>query len=122
MNDITRLPKWAQEQITDLQRQRDEAIRTLNEATDSQTKSRIWVSRMPCTGETGGGPVQKLQYIQAHSVYFQHRDEKFELSLPYDQAHDATMPVRLCSLSRSIMIRGNCSNVIEFAAHDYHKF
>ncbi len=38
--DITRLPKWAQEYIEDLRREREMAIRALNSYIDEQTANR----------------------------------------------------------------------------------
>jgi hypothetical protein len=64
---IQKLPKWAQDHIEDLERQRDISIRALNEFCDNQTPSPFYVEDLVCTGE-GQGPTPKRCYIQAHSV------------------------------------------------------
>src|SRR5262249_53047522 len=64
---LAKLPKWAQDHITKLERQREEAIRTLNQALDTQTESSFSVVATPCTGETTG-PSFKRAYVQAHSI------------------------------------------------------
>lgn len=43
VNDVTKLPKWAQDHIEHLVRERDAAQNRLNEYIDSKTKSMIWV-------------------------------------------------------------------------------
>ncbi len=54
MNDLSKLPKWARERITNLERQRDEAVRQLNEFCATQTPSGIWVDELVSTGEQAG--------------------------------------------------------------------
>jgi hypothetical protein len=70
--DFTKLPKWAQEYIVNIERERDVAIRTLNEFTDSQTPSPFWYDEMVCLGEPtphgDRGPTEKRHYIQAHRM------------------------------------------------------
>ena len=68
---MTSLPKWAQDHIRDLQRQRDVALRALNTFCDKQTPSSIYVEDNPCTGEETG-PVNKRHYIQSHTVTIKH--------------------------------------------------
>jgi hypothetical protein len=65
--DFTKLPKWAQEYIKDIEREREMAIRTLNEFQDSQTPSPYWTEDYVCTGEEQG-PTTKIHYIKAHRM------------------------------------------------------
>lgn len=64
---IEKLPKWAQERIRDLERERELSVRKLNEFVDGQTESRIWVDDLVCTGEQSG-PTSKRHYIQSHKI------------------------------------------------------
>ena len=68
---IMNLPKWAQEHIADLQRERDVSIRTLNEFCDKQTLSPFCFEDNPCTGEISG-PVSKKHYVQAYKMEVNH--------------------------------------------------
>ena len=61
---IERLPKWAQDHIRDLERQRNAAIRTLDEALDKQTPGPFFYDDTPCTGGRPG-PVRKRVYVQS---------------------------------------------------------
>lgn len=66
---LVKLPKWAQDYIEKLSRERDVAIQTLNKFCDSETPSPFYIEDNPCTGESGmTGPVRKRRYIQAHAV------------------------------------------------------
>lgn len=65
---LAKLPKWAQDHIEDLTRQRDASVESLNKFCDSQTPSRFRVEDRPCTGESAG-PSHKVCYIQGHTLY-----------------------------------------------------
>lgn len=69
--DISRLPKWAQEYITAVIRQRDVAVRALNAYCDESTPSPFRTEDLECTGEEQG-PSLKVRYIQAHRVIAEH--------------------------------------------------
>jgi hypothetical protein len=64
---IEKLPKWAQEHMRDLQRQRDTAVAALRKWTDSQTESPISIMEYECTGETQG-PSRYDRYVHAHGL------------------------------------------------------
>jgi hypothetical protein len=64
---LAKLPKWALEYVKDLENQREQAIRTLNEFVDDQTPSPFYYEDNPCTGESSG-PIGKRRYIQAHNM------------------------------------------------------
>jgi hypothetical protein len=76
MKDIAKLPKWAQEHIENLQRERDGAIRALKKWTDSQTPSPIFVD------EYANGK----RYVQSTKLSVEWRGVWLELLLP--DAHD----------------------------------
>lgn len=65
--DIAKLPKWAQQHIKDLKRERDIAVRALNEWTDTQTPGPIFVDELVSTGEQQG-PSTKRRYITGRRV------------------------------------------------------
>lgn len=64
---LARLPQWVQEHITNIQRQRDVAIRALNEFQDQQTPSAFYVDDGVSTGEQKGPSVKRL-YVQTHKL------------------------------------------------------
>ena len=80
-----KLPKWAQEHIKDLKRERDVAIRELKGYLDYQTPSPFFVSDYFCTGEENQFV---KRYIQTHRMCIDHagvfldillRDDTIEL-------------------------------------------
>ena len=70
MNDITKLPKWAQEHIHNTQRQRDIAVRALDEYTDNQTPSPVSVQEMECVEH--GSPKFYTRYVQTNKITINH--------------------------------------------------
>ena len=64
---LDKLPKWAQSFIADLLREREIAVRALNEYCDSTTESPFSVTELECTGEEQG-PSFKTRYIQARRI------------------------------------------------------
>ena len=71
MNNIEKLPKWAQEEIKTLERERDVAVRELNQWVDRQTPSKIYTDELICLGELSG-PSFKRRYFQGDSAIFEH--------------------------------------------------
>jgi hypothetical protein len=67
---LARLPKWAQQEIRKLQRQRDAAVRKLNEMEDSQTPSRVWTEDIVHLADKG--PQFVRQYFQAEKLEIEH--------------------------------------------------
>ncbi len=65
--DFTKLPKWAQEYIQNIERERDLSIRSLNEFVDNQTPTKFWVEDLVSTGEERG-PSNKRHYLQTRDV------------------------------------------------------
>ena len=78
--DIARLPKWAQEHIADLARQRQVAVDALNEHLDQQTVSPFYIDEPTCTGEKQG-PSIKRRYIQAHKIAVEFKGVQLEIHL-----------------------------------------
>lgn len=69
---LAKLPKWARESLTSLQRERDIAVRSLNEYVDNQTKSAFYIEHMECLGEQVG-PSLKVQYVQTRAICCRHK-------------------------------------------------
>ena len=78
--DIARLPKWAQDHIRDLERERDTAIRALNEYVDRQTPSPFYSDEMESLGEVKGASV-KRHYFQAHRITVSHAGIELEVNI-----------------------------------------
>lgn len=71
MDKIAKLPKWAQYEIANLRRDRDMAIRALNEHLDRETESPFYFDDLVCTGEEKG-PSFKRKYVQTHKMTVKH--------------------------------------------------
>lgn len=63
---ISKLPKWAQEHIESLDRRVVIAERTLKEYHDTQTPSEFFYDDYLCIG--GGSPTFARKYIQTHKI------------------------------------------------------
>jgi hypothetical protein len=108
MNDVTKLPKWAQDHIQKIQYQRDAAVRALNTFTDGSTKSHIWIEDYACTGEKTG-PVEKRSYIQANAVTFLLGKEEITIRLPFEEERG----LKICAGWNGLVMKPSASNVIE---------
>lgn len=64
---IAKLPKWAQDHIKEITRERELSVRALNQYCDDSTPSPFEILDFVCTGEQAG-PSAKARYIQAHSL------------------------------------------------------
>jgi hypothetical protein len=107
MNDIAKLPKWAQDYIQKIQYQRDAAVEALNNFVDGQTKSNIWIEEHPCTGEKTG-PVEKKKYLQTHEVVFLLGKEEIHVGFSYEK-----QAVRISAGWRGLVLKPSASNTIE---------
>jgi hypothetical protein len=77
---IKKLPKWAQEIIRNLERERAEAINTLNRYVDDQTESPFYSDDSVSTGETQG-PTTKRKYFQAYRMNIKHNGVSLGITL-----------------------------------------
>jgi len=82
--DLTRLPKWAQDHIKTLQRERDNAVRALNEYCDSQTPSKIYVDHNESLVEQAGAST-KRQFVQSEKVTIEHGNVLLNVATVYGQ-------------------------------------
>lgn len=81
--DVGSLPKWAQEYIKNIERERETAIRALREYLDGQTESPIFVEEMESLGEQRG-PSRFKRYIQGYKVNFIHAGVELEVNVYRD--------------------------------------
>lgn len=66
---IAHLPKWAQDHIAKLERERSVSVRALNEYLDNQTESPFRYWDLIGTGEKfGGGPSSKTHFVQTNKM------------------------------------------------------
>ena len=68
---IDKLPKWAQEHIEAILRERGAAVRALQEFEDNQTPSSMFVTEYVSDGETRGATSRK-HYVQGHRLEINH--------------------------------------------------
>ena len=83
---IDTLPKWAQEYISSLKRQKETAVKVLNKAIDDQTPSKIWTERMECLND--GPPNFVKRYFQAENIEIEHKGVKLCITGLYDDKED----------------------------------
>jgi hypothetical protein len=65
--DTSKLPKWAQEHIANLKRERNTAISKLNEVLDKQKESPFYFDEFVCTGESQGVTPKRV-YVQTYKM------------------------------------------------------
>lgn len=97
---LTKLPKWAQEAITSLQRQRDNAQAELKRLLDSQTKSFIYVHSRTLN-------LDDRSYIQDDSVNFVIEGGEIEVFLD-----DGELKLMARGLNTQIAVIPSVTNVI----------
>lgn len=76
---LSKLPKWAQEHIQNVERQRVVAVRALDEYVDSQTPSSFYTEDLECT--TDGGPTMRRRYIHGHQISIDHAGVHLDIHL-----------------------------------------
>jgi hypothetical protein len=71
---IEKLPKWAQDEFRSLQRERDTAVRKLQEYEDAQTESPISYTSLVSDGAADVGPSIRTRYINGtNKIEFEHK-------------------------------------------------
>lgn len=75
-----KLPKWARDYFVDVARERDTALRALNNYVDTQTPSAFYIDELECTGEDRG-PTSKRRHIQTHKITVQHNGVRLDVSI-----------------------------------------
>lgn len=87
--NLEKLPRWAQDYIKDLDRERDNAITILNEFQADQTPSKVFYDEHACTGEIPGtdGPVTKTCYVPTRNLTFVVGRHEVYVTLHEDSGH-----------------------------------
>jgi hypothetical protein len=99
---ISKLPKWAQDHICDLARERDTAVRALREWTDSQTESPVSIMELECIGERKG-PSQLTRYIQTRRLEIRWEGIRLDIQLNNNNPqHEAGISLRWSALERGL--------------------
>ncbi len=83
-DQLAKLPKWAQEHIVSLARQRKEAVDALNAYCDASTPSSFAIDEMECTGEKAG-PSTKRRFVQTHKVTVTHLGVELQVNTHSDE-------------------------------------
>ena len=83
---IDRLPKWARDHIKNVARQRDAAVRKLNEFEDTQTPGPFSYDDFVCDGAgKDGSPGMRKRYVSgAHRMNINHAGVELEVCLRDD--------------------------------------
>lgn len=77
---IAKLPRWAQEHIKYLARERAEALDALNSKLDVQTPSKIYWEEYMNTGEAKAGPSSKRFYAQTNNIIVENCGVRLEVA------------------------------------------
>lgn len=86
MGDISKLPKWAQTEMQNLQRERDTAVKALREYVDGQTESEIYIDNLECIGEKKGPSLIRRYINGEHQVTFAHAGINLTVSIFRDNS------------------------------------
>ena len=78
---IAKLPKWAQEHIVDLARQRAAAVQALNEATNRVQPAPFYFTDTVHTGEASGPSFKKF-YVNTRRMSVEHAGIQLDVFLP----------------------------------------
>ena len=84
IEQIAKLPKWAQDHLNDIQRQRDSAVNRLDTLADNQTPSPFYIEEMDCTNATGG-PTARRFYLQTSRIVCVHAGVRLDIYLPREK-------------------------------------
>lgn len=84
MSDVKKLPKWAQDHIVRLERQRDMAIGALRDHHDHQTIAPFYTDELLCLGEQKG-PSYQRRYFQGHTMTVEHAGVLVSVSTHEDE-------------------------------------
>ena len=75
---IVKLPKWAQEEFERVVRERDTAVKALNNYCDKQTKSPFYYNDFLCVDQP---PKKYTAYIQIRKMNVEHKGVRLEIQL-----------------------------------------
>lgn len=113
---ISKLPKWAQEHIRQLQRQRDIAVRELREYMDSQTESKVYYDDLTCL--ENGAPSQLRRYVQTNKIAIVHEGVELDIYAAPGDGIRIRFGVMKHGRHRIASIRPNATNSISILASE----
>jgi hypothetical protein len=87
IENFDKLSKKVQDYIRKIERERDIAVRALNEHLDNETPSEIYIEEYESTGEEIG-PTLKRRNIQGYKVSFEHAGVGLDVSIFDDNCID----------------------------------
>ena len=105
---IAKLPKWAQDHIENLSRQRKAAVAELDEFVAKHESGAVAVRLM--TSDNDGGPTQRQVRFDAHWLEIQHEGIKLDITL-------AEGELRLAYADR-----GNRRDAVHFVPTSHQQF
>lgn len=83
--DCSKLPRWAQKYIENIERERFVAVRALREYTNNQTESKFFIDEYECTGDDGtSGPSSYRRYIQTYKISVAHNGVRLDVMIRDD--------------------------------------
>lgn len=106
--NLQRLPKWAQEHIAGLQRQRDSAQTELRNILDTQTETKIYVSRRALDFDD-------RQYIQDDRVSFVLPQGTIQISI-----EDKELRCLATAHHGDFVVAPGCANVVMLRFQERH--
>lgn len=82
---IAKLPKWAQEHIQTLERQRREVVGVLEDFTQVNNTGPVRCRMMVSDGEAERGPSHREVRFDARWIEIEHADVKLDITLAHDE-------------------------------------
>ena len=107
---LDKLPKWAQDYINGIERERETAIRALNGYLDGQTESPFYIDELERTGEQPG-PSHKRRYIQARRMVVNHGGVELTIYLRDKEAIEMQYESRTGSMAEVALIPRSFQNI-----------
>lgn len=98
--ELSKLPKWAQEEFRKIQMQRDAAVSALDAHVNDTKKSPVYFTSAECTGETSG-PTFRDHYIQTKTVRMRVGDIEVSVTVVDDDRYQNYVEVRWSDLHKS---------------------
>lgn len=110
---IAKLPKWAQEYITQLERQRDAAVKVMRDSANGTTRSPFYFEDHACVKP--GGPEVVRHYIQAPWLKFDYGGLHVDFLLR-EHGEDKVLDIQYGTSSRMV------GNKVVFEPRSYQQF
>lgn len=109
---IAKLPAWAREEIENLTRERENAVRALAEHIDKQTPSPFYREEMVSDGAQGPGPSRYRFYVQGHDMLCEAHGIKLRICTAYGSTNENSITLQWEGAARD-------SSEVGFIPHSY---